>query len=217
QIEEELREQQTYTRSLIESNIDALMTTDMLGIISDVNRQMCEITGRSRETLVGTPFKEYFTEPQRAEDGIRRVLAEDRVTNYELTIRAADGRETMVSYNATTFKGADGRLRGVFAAARDITDQKRLEQQITLRNRELTEATTFLNNVLESSTEYSIIAKDLEGSILTWNEGARRNYGYTAEDTVGKLNSRVLHTPEDIASGKVQGLLDIALQTGKAE
>jgi PAS domain S-box-containing protein len=216
-IEQELREQQTYTRGLIESNIDALMTTDTLGIITDVNIQMCEITGRTRDELIGTPFKDYFTDPKQAEDGIRKVLAEDRVTNYELTIRAKDGRETVVSYNATTFKGADGRLRGVFAAARDITDQKRLEQQIAQRNRELTEASTFLGNVLESSTEYSIIAKDLEGNVLTWNEGARRNYGWNAEEMVGKQNSRILHTPEDIATGRVQALLDTALQTGKAE
>jgi PAS domain S-box-containing protein len=217
QIEEELREQQAYTRGLIESNIDALMTTDTLGVITDVNRQMCEVTGRTREELSGTPFKDYFTDPQRAEDGIRRVLTETRVTNYELTIRAKDGRESVVSYNATTFTGADGRLRGVFAAARDITDQKRLEEQITQRNRELTETTTFLGNVLESSTEYSIIAKDLEGNVLTWNEGAHRNYGYTAEETVGRQNSQILHVPEDVASGKVQALLDTARQTGKAE
>ncbi len=217
QIEEELREQQTYTRGLIESNIDALMTTDTLGVITDVNRQMCEVTGSSREELIGTPFKDYFTDPRRAEDGIRRVLTEDRVTNYELTIRARDGKETVVSYNATTFKGADGRLRGVFAAARDITAQKQLEEQITQRNQELTEATTFLNNVLESSTEYSIIAKDLEGDVLTWNEGARRNYGYSADEMVGQRNSRILHVPEDIASGRVQELLQTAFQTGKAE
>ncbi len=217
QIEAELREQQTYTRGLIESNIDALMTTDTLGVITDVNRQMCEVTGRSREELIGTPFKTYFTDPQRAEDGIRRVLAEDRVTNYELTIRAKDGRETVVSYNATTFRGADGRLRGVFAAARDITDQKRLEEQIRQQNRELTETTAFMNNILESSTEYSIIAKDLDGNVLAWNEGARRTYGYTAEEMVGKQNSRILHTREDIESGRAQAALRTALQTGKFE
>src|SRR5256884_7363725 len=136
QIERELREQQTYTRGLVESGIDALMTTDALGLITDVNRRMCEITGRARDELIGTPFKDYFTDPRRAEDGIRRVLAEDQVTNYELTIRARDGAETVVSYNATTFKGADGRLRGVFAAARDITEQKRLEEQITQQYRD---------------------------------------------------------------------------------
>jgi PAS domain S-box-containing protein len=217
QIEQAMREQQTYTRSLIESNIDALMTTDTLGVITDVNRQMCAVTGRSPEDLIGTPFKDYFTNSHRAEDGIRKVLAEDRVTDYELTIRAKDGGENVVSYNATTFMGADGHLRGVFAAARDITAQKQLEEQIRQQNRELTEATAFLNNVLESSTEYSIIAEDLDGNVLAWNEGAKRNYGYNAEEMVGKQNSRILHIPEDVASGRVDALLNTALQTGKAE
>jgi PAS domain S-box-containing protein len=119
----ELKESQEYNRGLIESNIDALMTTDPLGIISDVNRQMCEMTGYSRDELIGSAFKLYFTDPKRAEDGIRKVLAEDRVTNYELVVRSRDGREVAVSYNATTFRSADGKLKGVFAAARDITDQ----------------------------------------------------------------------------------------------
>ena len=92
-----------------------------------------------------------------------------------------------------------------------------LEEQIRQQNRELTEATAFLNNVLESSTEYSIIAKDLDGNILAWNEGAKRNYGYNAEEMVGKQNSRILHIPEDVASGRVDALLNTALQTGKAE
>ncbi len=216
-IEQELRDQQTYTRGLIESNIDALMTTDALGILTDVNRQMCEVTGCSREEIIGTPFKQYFTDPQRAEDGIRKVLAERRVTNFELTLRGKDGRETIVSYNATTFTGADGKLRGVFAAARDITDQKRLEGQVTQRNRELTDTTAFLNNILESSTEYSIIAKDLTGTILAWNEGARRTYGYVTDEMIGKTNSRILHTPEDIESGRVSEALVLALSTGKFE
>ena len=216
-IEHELREQQAYTRSLIESNIDALMTTDALGNITDVNVQMCKATGRTREELIGTPFKACFTDPQRAEDGVRLVLTHDKVTNYELTMLAKDGRQTVVSYNAATFRDADGHLKGVFAAARDITDQKLLESQINQRNLELTEASTFLGNVLESSTEYSIIAKDLDGNILTWNEGARRNYGYSAEEMVGKGNTALLHTPEDIANGRVKTLFHQALTTGKSE
>src|SRR4029078_8532646 len=90
----QLRESQEYNRGLIESNIDALMTTDPLGLITDVNRQMCEMTGYGREELIGTPFKTYFTERMRAEDGIRKVLADDRVTNYELTMRSRAGKQT---------------------------------------------------------------------------------------------------------------------------
>src|SRR6185295_11864620 len=75
----------------------------------------------------------------------------------------------------------------------------------------------FMNNVLESSTEYSIIAKDLDGKVLAWNEGARRNYGYTADEMVGQQNSRILHTPEDLEAGRVKRMLSTALETGKAE
>ena len=134
-LEQQLREQQFYTRSLIESNIDALMTTDPLGIITDVNQQMEELTGYAKEDLIGTPFKSYFTNPARAEDGIRLVLKEAKVTDYELTAKNKSGEETVVSYNATTFYDRDGKLQGVFAAARDVTDRKRFEETLQEANR----------------------------------------------------------------------------------
>ena len=133
-LDQRLRDQQFYTRSLIESNIDALMTTDPAGIISDVNRQMEALTGCTRDELIGAPFKNYFTEPERAEAGINRVLAENKVTNYELTARARDGQETIVSYNATTFFDRDRNLQGVFAAARDITERKHLDLVLANNN-----------------------------------------------------------------------------------
>lgn len=125
-----LRDHQFYTRSLFEANIDALMTTDPAGIITDVNQQMASLTGCTRDELIGAPFKNYFTDPARAEDAIRLVLTKKKVTNYELTARDRDGKETVVSYNATTFYDRDRRLQGVFAAARDITERKLAEKQI---------------------------------------------------------------------------------------
>jgi PAS domain S-box-containing protein len=135
ELETQLRSQQFYTRSLIESNIDALMTTDPVGIISDVNQQMAALTGSSREELIGSPFKNYFTDPRRAEEGIKLVLRENKVTNYELTARSKDGRETVVSYNAATFYDRDNKLQGVFAAARDVTERRRFEQTLQEANR----------------------------------------------------------------------------------
>src|SRR5947208_2703667 len=79
------------------------------------------------------------------------------------------------------------------------------------------EQVAFLNSILESSTEYSIIVTDLEGNILTWNEGARRNYGYAAEEMVGKQNVRLLHTGEDVESGRVEAALAAARQAGSFE
>jgi PAS domain S-box-containing protein len=149
-MEKQLRDSQFYTRSLIESNIDALMTTDPLGIITDVNQQMEALTGCTREELIGTPFKNYFTNPKRAEEGIRLVLSESRVTNYELTARSKSGRETVVSYNATTFNDQAGKLQGVFAAARDVTERKRFEQTLQEKNVELENASLAKDRFLAS-------------------------------------------------------------------
>jgi PAS domain S-box-containing protein len=140
QLDQRLRDQQFYTRSLIESNIDALMTTDPAGIITDVNKQMEALTGCTRDELIGAPFKNFFTDPDRAEAGIRRVLSGSKVTDYELTARARDGKQTVVSYNATTFHDRDRKLQGVFAAARDVTERKRFEQTLQENNAELERA-----------------------------------------------------------------------------
>jgi PAS domain S-box-containing protein len=134
-LDQRVRDQQFYTRSLIESNIDALIATDLRGIITDVNKQMEALTGCTRDELIGAPFKGYFTDPERAEAGIKMVLGEGKVTDYELTARARDGKETVVSYNATTFHDRDRKLQGVFAAARDVTERKRYEQSLQQANR----------------------------------------------------------------------------------
>src|SRR5438270_1191473 len=134
-LDQRVRDQQFYTRSLIESNIDALIATDPRGIITDVNKQMEALTGCTRDELIGAPFKGYFTDPDRAEAGIKRVLGEGKLTDYELTARNRDGQETVVSYNATTFHDRDRKLRGVFAAARDVTERKRYEQSLQQANR----------------------------------------------------------------------------------
>ena len=137
QLAQRLRDQQFYTRSLFESNIDALMTTDPSGIITDVNKQVEALTGCTRDELIGAPFGKYFTDPERAEASIHLVLSEKKVTDYELTARARDGKETVVSYNATTFYDRDRKLQGVFAAARDITERRRLDQVLQEKNVEL--------------------------------------------------------------------------------
>lgn len=132
-----LRDQQFYTRSLIESIIDALITTDPQGLISDVNEQTEALMGRSRDELIGTPFRNYFTDPERAQRCIERVLSELKLTNYELTAETPDRRQTVVSCNATPFYDRDRRLCGVIASARDVTERKRLDGALQETNQEL--------------------------------------------------------------------------------
>jgi PAS domain S-box-containing protein len=195
-LEHQLRDAQSYTRSLIESNIDALITTDPVGVITDVNEQMELLTGCSREELVGTRFKGYFTDPDRAEDGIRLVLQDGKVTNYELTARHRDGREIVVSYNAATFYHRDGRLRGVFAAARGVADQKALELR-------LREQQTYLRGLIESSVD-GLVTVDPDGFITDVNEQMCRMTGYDRAELVGTRFADYFTDPERARDGVKQ-------------
>src|SRR3989475_629526 len=174
---EELKATQFYTRSLIESNIDALMTTDPVGRITDINQQMEALTGCTRDELIRTLFKNYFTDPKLAEDGIRQVLRDGKVTNYELTALSKDGRMTVVSYNASTFRDASGKLQGVFAAARDITEQKKLEQQ-------LRDSQAYNRGLIEASVD-GLITVDPTVALSYVNEPMGRLSGYTRQELIG--------------------------------
>ena len=184
---------QVYTRSLMESNVDAIMTTDALGVITDVNQQMESLTGLSRDELIGSRFNRYFTEPRKADEGIRLVLREGKVTNYELTARSKSGRETLVSYNAAAFFDRDGKLQGVFAAARDITEQKKLEEQ-------LREQQNYLRGLIESGVD-GLVTVDPEGLISDLNEQMCRLSGYAREDLLGTAFATYFVDPERATAG----------------
>jgi len=169
QLSQRLRDHQFYTRSLFESNIDPIMTSDTYGIITDVNKQMEVLTGCTRDELIGAPFKKFFTAPDRADMAIKKVLTERKVTDYELTARARDGKETVVSVNATTFYDRDRKLQGVFAAARDITERKRLNQLLQEKNSEL--ETLVLNDPLTGLANRRLLADRISMALIH----ARRN------------------------------------------
>ena len=211
-LDQRLRDQQFYTRSLIESNIDALMTTDPLGIISDVNKQMETLTGCTRAELIGAPFKGCFTDPERAEVGIKLVLSEKKVTNYELTASARDGKRTVVSYNATTFYDRDRKLQGVFAAARDITERKAAELVVIERTAQLQEA----NKELQAFS-YSV-SHDLRAPlrhVMGFVEMLQKDAG----PTLSEKNFRHLTTISEAAK-RMGNLIDDLLsfsRVGRAE
>src|SRR6185436_12428538 len=161
-LEEQLREQQNYSRGLIEASVDALVTVDPDGRITDVNEQMVRLTGHNRQKLVGSPFADYFTDPTRATAGVRKTFDEGMVKNYELVVRTKAGQESVVSFNAAVFKDTAGRIAGIFAAARDITDQKGLEQ-------ELREQQTYNRGLIESNID-ALMTTDPLGVITDVNK-----------------------------------------------
>jgi PAS domain S-box-containing protein len=208
-VQEQLRSALQYARSLIEASLDSLVTISPEGKITDVNEATIRVTGVERGHLVGTDFSDYFTEPDRAREGYRQVFAEGFVTDYPLTIRHTGGGLTDVLYNASVYMDGASQVLGVFAAARDVTNSNRLM-------REHSETKAFLDNILQSSTKYSIIGMDRDRRMLSWNKGAVRNYGYAAEEVIGQPSS-ILHTPQDVESGAVDRLLATAYSDDLAE
>ncbi len=135
--EEKLKLANAYNRSLLEASLDPLVTIDANGKITDANNAAELATGVSRERLIGSDFSDYFTEPDKARQGYQKVFTEGFVRDYTLAIRHTSGRITHVLYNAVVYKDEAGKVQGVFAAARDITERKRAEDEIKKLNQEL--------------------------------------------------------------------------------
>jgi PAS domain S-box-containing protein len=154
--EEAFRSASLYARGLLEASLDPLVTISPEGKITDVNRATEAVTGISRERLIGSDFSNYFTEPQKANEGYKKVIAEGKVIDYPLTIRHTSGHTTDVVYNATVYKNEAGQIQGVFAAARDITEKKATEA-------ELEKYRLHLEDLVKSRTEELVRSnKDLE-------------------------------------------------------
>ncbi|MBN1570866.1 MAG: MEDS domain-containing protein [Acidobacteria bacterium] len=153
--EENLRSSYNYSRGLLEASLDPLVTINTSGEITDVNKATEHATGVSRAQLIGSKFADFFTDPKKANDGYQRVFEEGFVRDYLLTIRHVSGAELDVLYNATVYRSEDGRIQGVFAAARDITELKAAEKR-----RDLT------NALLKLFTEKSSLKEYLDSVLL---------------------------------------------------
>ncbi len=133
-----------YARSLLEASLDPLVTISPEGKITDVNTATETVTGVPRERLIGSDFSIYFTEPELASAGYQQVIARGFVKDYPLTIRHTSGRTTDVIYNATVYQSVGGKIEGVFAAARDITERKRAEENLKRVMAEIQESVNIL-------------------------------------------------------------------------
>ena len=174
QAEAELELASRYNRSLIEASLDPLVTIGPDGKVTDVNSATEKATGYLKEDIIGSNFSNYFTEPEKADEGYKKVFKEGFVKDYPLEIQHKDGAKIPVLYNASVYNDETGRIIGVFAAARDISQLIEAE-----KNNQL------LANVVES-TDDAIIIKSLDGAILSWNKGAEQIYGYSAEEVIGE-------------------------------
>jgi len=148
--EEMVRVASIYSRNLIETSLDPLVTISAEGKITDVNAATEKITGRNRDRLVGTDFSDYFTDPEMARSGYQKVFSEGEVIDYPLAIRHMSGSVTDVLYNASVYRNEQGEVIGVFAAARDVTERKRAEENLHKKNAEIERFTYMVSHDLKS-------------------------------------------------------------------
>jgi PAS domain S-box-containing protein len=173
QLQTQLSEERAYNRGLIEASLDGLITVDPLINITDVNETMCRMSGYARDELIGTPFQNYFTDPKRAAEGVRLTLDKGAVTNYELTLRTKGGQEILVSFNAAIFKDQAEQVRGIFASARDITEQAQLQTQ-------LADERAYNRGLIEASVD-GLVTVDQSMTITDVNETMCRMAGPAAQ------------------------------------
>jgi PAS domain S-box-containing protein len=128
----EQREAVELSRSMIRASVDAMVSTSPDGIIIDANQATVRLTGIPRDQLIGTSFSGYFTEPDKAEQGLGQALEAGAVTDYPLTLCHQNGKAWLVAvqYNASTYRDLSGQVRGVFVVARDMTQQLQAQRTI---------------------------------------------------------------------------------------
>jgi PAS domain S-box-containing protein len=184
-----IKQASLYTRSLLEASLDPLVTISPEGKITDVNEASVKVTGVPRLKLIGTDFSDYFTEPQKAREGYKQVFEKEFVSDYPLTIHHKNGTLTDVLYNASVYKDEKGNVLGVFAAARDVTEQK--------------QASLYARSLLEASLD-PLVTISPEGKITDVNEASVKVTGVPRLKLIGTDFSDYFTEPQKAREGYKQ-------------
>ena len=175
-----------YARSLIEASLDPLVTISLEGKITDINKASIKITGVSRKKLIGTDFFDYSTEPEKARYGYKQVFDKGFVSDFPLTIHHQNGKLTDVLFNASVYKDDKGKALGIFAAARDVTAQKKASQ--------------YARSLIEASLD-PLVTISLEGKITDINKALIKVTGVSRKKLIGTDFSDYFIEPKKAREG----------------
>jgi diguanylate cyclase (GGDEF)-like protein/PAS domain S-box-containing protein len=179
-----LRTISRHTRNLIETSLDPLIMISPEGKVTDVNAATETATGYSRAKLIGTDFASYFDDPQAAQLSYLEAFKTGTARDHTLQIRHCDGRLTTVLLNASVFQDDQGKVQGVFAAARDITELNRAEQ--TLR-----ESERKFSKIFHDSPIGIAISRASDGKFIDANAAFLGTYGYEREEIIGYTSAEL--------------------------
>jgi PAS domain S-box-containing protein len=191
---------------LLETLPDAIVAVDHSGTIVQINSQTQELFGYDRDQLIGQKIEmlvpdRYRRQHQHHRKNFAEVPKTRRMgADLDLYGRRRNGSEFPVEISLSPVSTEQGTF--VLSAIRDISDRKRIAEELRRANEELHRKTAEqlgeyrarLASIIDSS-EDAILSKDLNGIITSWNRGAEHTYGYAPEEAIGKHIS--LLTPSD--------------------
>ena len=163
-------------RAIVESADDAIYSTDLNTTLTSWNRAAERLYGYSASEIIGQPNRTIIPPERLAEeaDVVTRVKSGDGVQHFDTVRLRKDGSTIEVSITASAILDDKGQVVGLSKIARDITARKEAERNGAR-----------LAAIVESSDD-AIVAKDLNGTITSWNRAAERLFGYTADEAIGQ-------------------------------
>ncbi|HUA14423.1 MAG TPA: PAS domain S-box protein [Verrucomicrobiae bacterium] len=201
--------------SILEAIPDALVAVNQQGIIIQVNSQAEALFAYTRDELIGHPIEMLVPERQRGQHHQHRAQFHERPkirrmgSGLDLYGRRRDGSEFPVEISLSPVVTANGTI--VLSVIRDISDRKRIEEELRRaneeldrrKNRELRDSQNRLALIVDSSQD-AIIGKNLDGIVTHWNKGAEHMYGYSAQEMIGS-SITLLSPPE--REGEIPNIL----------
>ena len=202
QAEEALRDAKESAEGLLAALQDGLSVLDARGVHVYVNSAFCEMTGFSKEELIGVGMPHPYWPPEELEE-IERALQKAKrghLQDFELTFLRKNGERFPVIMSPSCTKDQQGVVVHYFATFKDITQRKLAEEA-------LRETTQTLQALVQASP-LAILTMDLQGDVRTWSPAAERTFGWSEQEALGRPNPII---PED-RQNEFRALLDAVVQ-----
>lgn len=186
-------------RALIEAIPEALLAVDLEGRVTETNRAMVLLLGRSREELLGTEFSRLFESPEHAQEALETALSEGSLRDFPARMLNHAGTPIPILFNGSVLLDDDGNRIGAVGSARDVTELMEAREDLERSHRRL--------RAHLANSPVGVIEWDGDLRITGWSKGAERIFGWTAQEAVGSVIGRDLKLIHEDDAQEVEEVL----------